>query len=760
MKQWFINQSTLHPLRSIIVMLVVTLIVGSGVRFIIIDDDFLNMLPDDMPTVQAWENIQDEFGSTNAIFIVFGHPGTEAVTVENLKVLWDLTIDLENHADVDEVISIASMNRIDSEDGFMEVNDLQPYRDLEQDEVATIREYLDDNPSMKVRVVSRHEDYLSMMVRGHVDGSQHALAQAVLATCDEALADYTVHYGGDAYLTGTIPSLIQEEIRVLLALGLLVMALILLASFRNLPALGIELLTIILSLVFMMGSLGWMLHFTGSDKFLFTVLNASMPLILLTIANSYGVHIITKFMRQLRKGSDAVTAVANTLDSLLTPIFLTSLTTIIAFLSMVLAPLEPLMGYGIAISLGVTWAWLLTSIFMPAFLRLKRWNLESRSITHDSHIEKLISRYSRFLTGHPKKVLTGALILVAITVYGTFELKIEANLASFFKPGTEIRESIDFLDEEMNGMLDMQMRIEGDMRSPEVLQRMDDIQNFLENNFHAVSTTLSLADIIKTMHRTVMDDSLEYEVIPEDRAKINNLLTLYSMSGDPDDFSNFVDYDYETGLLTAFMRTIPTSEIVTVVDSIDAFLAVDQPDDMQIGITGMLIIIKDFVHLITRSSAISISVSIILIGIVAGLWFRGLKWGILAVLPLASAVIINFGLMGLTGVALNHVTALLTAIIIGVGVDFAIHYISQFKRNVAAGIQAEEITARTVNEVGFPILLDAASNMAFGTLLVSSLLPLKHMGGLMLVAMVATSFGTLTLLAAIMELSKRHLTNS
>jgi hypothetical protein len=181
---------------------------------------------------------------------------------------------------------------------------------------------------------------------------------------------------------------------------------------------------------------------------------------------------------------------------------------------------------------------------------------------------------------------------------------------------------------------------------------------------------------------------------------------------------------------------------------------------MQIGITGMLIIIKDFVHLITRSSAISISVSIILIGIVAGLWFRGLKWGILAVLPLASAVIINFGLMGLTGVALNHVTALLTAIIIGVGVDFAIHYISQFKRNVAAGIQADEITARTVNEVGFPILLDAASNMAFGTLLVSSLLPLKHMGGLMLVAMVATSFGTLTLLAAIMELSKRHLTNS
>lgn len=757
MKQWFITQAVDNPKRSMIVMILLTLFMASGARYIVIDDDFLNMLPNDLPTVEAWHAVQDEFGSTNVIFVSFGKKGENVLTSENLAVLWDVSTSIEDNPLVDEVISISTLSRMDSDEGFMEVGDLQPYRDLTDEEIVSIEEYLEKAASMKVRILSKNEDYLNVVVRGHVGASETELSEAVIGICDEQLTNYELFYGGQTYITGTLPKLIRTEIVVLLRVGVIIMALILLLSFRNVKALIIEMVTIILSLVFMMGSLGWMYKITAGDKFLFTMINGSMPMILLTIANSYGVHIITKFLRYLRKGETKDVAIRNTLDSLLLPIFLTSLTTIMAFLALIFAPLEPLFGYGTAISFGIAWAWLLTSIFMPAFLVSVNWNLKSRAITHDSIIERLIARYSRFLKKHPVGILSASSMVVLVTIYGITQLNIEVNISTFFKPGTEIRNSIDFLDSEMTGMLDIQFRVEGDMRSPEVLQRMDEIQNYLEENIEEVTTTLSLADIIKMMHRTIMDDSIQYEIIPESRDKVNNLLTLYSMSGDPDDFSGLVDYNYEVGLLSAFMKTMRTSKIVEVVDDINAFMAEDQEVEMKVGITGILIVMGEMVNLIIQSSFISISVSIILIALIAALFFKRIVWGLLAIIPLVSAVIINFGLMGLFGVDLNHITALLTAIIIGVGVDFAVHYISQFRRMEARGVDTDAITSETVNEVGYPILLDAASNMAFGALLVSSLMPLKHMGGLMVVAMIATSFGTLTLMASIMELSKKYL---
>ena len=163
------------------------------------------------------------------------------------------------------------------------------------------------------------------------------------------------------------------------------------------------------------------------------------------------------------------------------------------------------------------------------------------------------------------------------------------------------------------------------------------------------------------------------------------------------------------------------------------------------------------VAFIITSSVISILVSIFVIFIISWYFFRGFEWGVLAVIPLSCAVILNFGLMGLFGIKLSHITAILTAIIIGVGVDFAIHYISEFKRNLRNNIPLDTISKDNVNDVGYPILLDVLSNMGFATLLFSALIPLNYMGGLMIFAMLSTSIGTLTLLASLIEINKKYL---
>tara|TARA_B100001013_G_C24485518_1_gene392998 strand:+ start:281 stop:637 length:357 start_codon:yes stop_codon:yes gene_type:complete len=113
--------------------------------------------------------------------------------------------------------------------------------------------------------------------------------------------------------------------------------------------------------------------------------------------------------------------------------------------------------------------------------------------------------------------------------------------------------------------------------------------------------------------------------------------------------------------------------------------------------------------------------------------------------------------MGIFGIKLSHLTALLTSIIIGVGVDFAVHYISSFKRHLREGKDISRLSALTMDDVGYPIMLDVVSNMGFAALLFSDLVPLNYMGGLMIFAMLSTSFGTFLLMGTTIEIFKNKI---
>jgi len=757
MKQWFINQSVLHPKRSIALALILTLIMGTGIQYFVIEDDFMKILPQDIQSMVTWNEVRDEFGNTELIFIAFGHRGEDALNAQTLASLWDVTRSMEKSDVIDEVMSISSSDRMNSEDGFLEVDVLQPQRDLTEAEVQDIRSYLDNTPKIKTRYVGTQGDYLNLMIRPILGAGNDVVVHDLQQSVKQYLGDYDIHWGGQAYLTGTLPALIRDDVSKLMLVGIIGMLLILLVSFRNVPAVGMVLATILLSMIFMIGFYGWVYHITGSDAFLFSVINTSLPIILLTIANSYGVHIITKFFRQMRKqGRDTRAAVEASLDALLLPIFLAALTTIAAFLSLVFAPLDVLLGYGVAISVGIVWAWLLTTIFLPSILVLKTWKSDARAVSNASLLERFIIAFGERVMRHPKMILAGSIIVVLIGATGILKLNIEVNMKNFFKPDNPIRQSLEFMDAEMTGTMDLELLVNADLKSPEVLTQIEGIQQFMEVK-PSVALSISIADIIKQMHRMVNDDDPLFETIPDSREKVNNLFTLYSMSGDPDDFSSLVDYDYKKGLVTTMMRSISTPEIVKLVNEIETFLAQDQYKSLDITITGMLVIFRDLVSLILRSSFISIFASIFIIALIAAYFFKHWLWGVLAVIPLTSAVILNFGLMGIFGIDLNHVTALLSAIIIGVGVDFAIHYISQFRSHLRHHGLTDDISYETMQDVGFPVILDAASNMAFGALLFSEFVPMIQMGGLMVFAMISTSLGTLTLLAVILDLMKEKL---
>nr|MCS5615181.1 MMPL family transporter [Candidatus Neomarinimicrobiota bacterium] len=689
------------------------------------------------------------------IFIAFGNEGKSIFNPEAMATLWDLTEALEAGKQIEELNSITTATRMDNLDGFMEVDDLQPERNLSQEEINDLKDYLDKNTVIKKRFVSQDDQYFLITVQPYNSDGLNLFRDELVTIADPILAGYEVHYGGMAYVTGTMPAMIQDDVQDLMKVGILIMVMVLLLNLRSVPGVAMVLMVIGLSLFAMIGAMGWIYQLTGSDRFLFTLANTSMPIILLTIANSDGVHVISKFFRELRAKHEVRLALGTTMDSLLVPILLTSVTTIAAFATMTLSPIEPLFGYGIIIGIGIAWAWFLSSLMLPAVISLKKWNLESKAITELSIFEKVINKLGKIVLTHPKYVFSAGATIVLIGLFGISKVVVDVNMSKFFKPGTEIRDTMDFMDDKMAGTVDIRVRVEGDMKNPQTLSSMRALQKKMEEN-EKVTTSFSIANVVEQMHRTVMDDNSDYETIPDNREKVNNLFTVYSMSGDLDDFSSIVDYDYKTGLITAFSKVMSTDEIFVFVEKMNGHVKTMMDRDLIVDFTGMIVVLRDLVIMIVRSSAVSIIFSLIVIGILASIFFKRILWGMLAVIPLTSAVIINFGFMGYFGIELSHITAILSSIIIGVGVDFAVHYIAQFRR-LSRTIDANKLSREVIDDVGYPIILDAASNMGFGALLFSTFVPIQYIGGLTVFAMVSTSIGTLTVLSALTELLKQRL---
>jgi len=742
-----------YPKRIISILLIMTFIFAFGIKWFHIDDDMMKMLPEDIESRVSWEEIQNEFGNVDLMFVTLGEENKTIFTTKNLEIIWDLTEHLNELDLIEEVLSISNLQKIESSDGFMEISELQSNRLVEIDEQVIIQNYIKKNPKIKNQFFDENFYFTNIIIRPIPYVNNNALVNKVLPITKKFQNQIGIQYSGQPYLTGYVPELIQSDVASLMRFGIFIMIIILLANLKSIKAVGMVLSVILLSLSAMMGFMGWMLKLTGLDIFNFTMVSSSMPIILLTIANSDGVHVIAKFFKEFREKRDKTIAVKNTVAQLNLPIFLTSITTAIAFLTLISAPIKPLIGYGITISFGIIWAWILSTNFLPALIYISNWDVNSKSIATKSFIENFVSWINFKIKSFSKHILTGSLLIGIIASYFAFFVKVDVDFKSFFEKGTVIRDGMDFMDEKMGGYLNMVIRIDEDLKSPETLNKIKKIQTEIEN-YDEVNFSFSLADIVKQMHKSIMDDNPKFETIPENQDKINNLFTVYSLSGDEKDFSSISNEDYTSGIINVRLKSTSTERANLIVQETQHHLSKSFSSDDSFTITGILVVIRDMAILLVKSSFLNIFSAVILIFVISWYFFRSAIWGLLSIVPLSFAVLLNYGIMGFMDIKLSHVTAILSSIIIGVGVDFAIHFIAQFKEQSK---KDGNITEDVITDVGYPIFLDAASNMAFGALILSAFAPVQYIGILMFFAMISCSFATILILGPISQIFNEKL---
>ena len=267
-------------------------------------------------------------------------------------------------------------------------------------------------------------------------------------------------------------------------------------------------------------------------------------------------------------------------------------------------------------------------------------------------------------------IISAALTLLIAT--GGFLIKIDTNQENYFPSGHTVRLASDLINKKFGGSQTISVMVTGDIKSPEVMTGIDQITEQSEK-INGVGRVFSISQVVREMSKAIYSsDEAGYDKIPSSREAIAQMFELYNMSGDQEDFRQLMNLDNSKAHILIRLSD-PSNEVIKEVQDKITMLTDGFPAKVTVG--GYAIIMADFAGSIIKGQVSSLIFALVTVFILLAIIFKSLKGGLIGSIPLAASILILFGVMGFTGIALDAATALLSSIMIGVGVDFTIQYV-------------------------------------------------------------------------------------
>jgi hypothetical protein len=293
------------------------------------------------------------------------------------------------------------------------------------------------------------------------------------------------------------------------------------------------------------------------------------------------------------------------------------------------------------------------------------------------------------------------------------------------------------------------------MKSPKILKRIDGLQQDVEQ-MSLVGGSRSIAEYLKRMNRVMNEDKKEFEKIPGSKELVAQYLLMYSMSGDPDDFDDIIDYDYRQANIWVHVKSDYTDDIASVINRVKAYANRHfSGEKVKVNLAGRANTSYVWVDLLIRGQMNSILFSIVSVFLITALMFHSFVAGVFNIIPISAAMLFNFGIMSLLGFPLDVATALSSGIVIGVGIDYTIHFISKYHLEVDKLKDGQRATVSTMMTTGKAIFFNALAVIAGFMVLFSSNFPANKQLGLLVSFNMFTSFlAAVTILPALLNIVK------
>jgi len=729
--------------RWIIILL--CLLTGAGSALIIpktkIDPEMRNYIPQSIESRAETDKIESEFGVQDMVVILFSD--SCIVSSDNLNRIKNIDRSISRINGISSRISPFTVKNIKSEEGMMTVDPLIKRIPSSAPDLELLGKDILENSFARDIVVSSDLTTASITATINNMVTEKETLQKIDSVISSNPGNAKIVKGGLPYIRQSLVKDVGKDAIILIPVALLIMLIVLKASLGSWRSVLLPFSIVVLTTAFSLA----LIPLTGWKMSIITVL---VPVILIAVANNYGIYLVARFQELSFRHPEATRKelIRMLIKSLNMPILFSGLTTVAGILGLLTHSIIPAKQIGILAAAGVSLALLMSLMLIPAliFVSGSGLTLKNRKRDRAKLFDNILNNLSRLIIKNPGRILLVSALVIILFASGIAFLRIDTNQENYFAPKHPVRQASELINSKFGGSQTISVMIKGDIKDPELMKGIDRLTTEIKNQ-KGVGIVFSISQVVREMSKAIYTSTEDgYDQIPDTREAIAQMFELYNMSGSPDDFKQLTDLD-NTKAHILIRLSDPENNIVKSVKARISELTVNIPAEISVG--GYAMIMSDFAESIIKGQISSLLFAVITVLLLLTIIFRSFKGGLIGSIPLTASILILFGFMGYSGIALDAATALLSSIMIGVGVDFTIQYIWCFNLQINSGLSYPEATSSAMRTIGRSIIINALTVMAgFGALMFSGFTSIRFFGYLVLISIGSCLIGALVIIPA------------
>ena len=562
------------------------------------------------------------------------------------------------------------------------------------------------------------------------------LIEKIRLTMDAYRDEATLYLGGVPMIRNDVIDFIKSDLVVFSLAVILTMTIMLTILFRKIRWVLIPITISVIGALFMTGlisSIGWKV----------TVISSNFFSLLLVMTLSVIIHLVVRYREISNQNLDQNNSetIRQTLNQMIRPCLYTVITTIAAFASLTASHVQPVIDFGLMMSIGVTVAFVLSFIGFAIFMMMLKQPKSSQESKKSFALEKLALVADK----KGKSIILSCTVIALISTFGLSKLSVENSFINYFKKDTEIYQGLNFIDKELGGTIPLEI-VFNDLASAYWADAS------LREDFHGIHNYL---EQIPSIGKVLSIDTFMQVLKEANNGKTPNGFLLTLGKNNMPDFAKSQVLKPHISDVTDQIRIVArVKETMNGLERNQLILDIKKSlvenfyfDEGDFYFTGTFSLYNNLLQSLFSSQIKTIFTVFSIIFVLFVIVFRSISVALIAVIPNTLPSLIILGLMGLMGIPLDIMTITIAAIAIGIGIDNAIHYISRFKTELLVDGDFVSSMYRAHNSIGVSMFYTAATvAIGFVVLILSHFIPSIYFGIFMAIAMLSAVIVNLTLL--------------
>jgi len=507
---------------------------------------------------------------------------------------------------------------------------------------------------------------------------------------------------GIVYMEYQSPMLLKAQMPKLMPTAILVILLTLFLLLRSLVAVAGSFLVILMSVVSAMGSIGFM---SGDIAQPFIM----VPILIATLAVADCVHLFTLYFQNLDSSKKSKEAMLESLKLNLQPLLLTSLTTAIGFLSLNLAPVEPLRGIGNGVAVGVFLAFIFTVLLLApivSYFNVK----QSKNINFQKNIARKLGRFS--IKNYKRLLVIVPVISCFLMAFIPLNKTNDNPLEFYSERYTTSAADSKWISQRIGGTFPVsyELNSQGIVSDPEFLREVDKFSEWLASNKEVLHVS-SLSKIMKNLNKTLHGKQEEWNIIPTEPDLSAQYLFFYEMSLPYGlDLTNSISQNKESIKLVASLKELGSLEYREFAKRVENYASQNMPEDMVSIGTGTRPIFAFMSNMLITQLIYALGIGIVLITATIILFFRSLRYGMLTSVTNLLPIGVAFGIWAIVSGEISMLVGIGMGTTLGIIVDFTVHFLSKYLHaRRQKNLSAEEAVEYAFETVGFALIITSFS---------------------------------------------------